>query len=148
MLSFKIVFITYLSIPTADAVTSHPTNGTFNVTITRLSFGEYTFTFTDELGATSTDRFIVGENVMSMVGPNFGCILITHYERLLDYIKPNYVHIMINGKIVMTGGPELITKIDQQGYDWVKEELGIDIASNEDEKTHILLGSCAHAGKN
>lgn len=91
---------------------------------------------------------IVGENVMSMVGPNFGCILITHYERLLDYIKPNYVHIMINGKIVMTGGPELITKIDQQGYDWVKEELGIDIASNEDEKTHILLGSCAHAGKN
>ena len=91
---------------------------------------------------------IVGENVMSMVGPNFGCILITHYERLLDYIKPNYVHIMINGKIVMTGGPELITKIDQQGYDWVKEELGIDIASNEDEKTHVLLGSCAHAGKN
>ena len=90
---------------------------------------------------------IVGENVMSMVGPNFGCILITHYERLLDYIKPNYVHIMINGKIVMTGGPELIAKIDQQGYDWVKEELGIEIASNEDEKTHVLLGSCAHAGK-
>lgn len=91
---------------------------------------------------------IVGENVMSMVGPNFGCILITHYERLLDYIKPNYVHIMINGKIVMTGGPELIAKIDQQGYDWVREELGIEIASNEEEKTHVLLGSCAHAGKN
>lgn len=91
---------------------------------------------------------IVGENVMSMVNENFGCILITHYERLLDYIKPNYVHIMINGKIVMTGGPELIAKIDKQGYDWVREELGIEIASVEDEKTHVLLGSCAHAGKN
>ena len=90
---------------------------------------------------------IVGENVSGMVGDNFGCLLITHYQRLLDYIKPDYVHIMINGKIVKTGGTELITKIDQQGYDWVKEELGISIDTNEEEVTHALLGSCAHAGK-
>ncbi|MBE6136966.1 MAG: Fe-S cluster assembly ATPase SufC [Erysipelotrichaceae bacterium] len=90
---------------------------------------------------------IVGENVSSMVDESFGCLLITHYQRLLDYIKPDYVHIMINGKIVKTGGKELITKIDANGYDWVKEELGIDIDPQEDKKAHVLLGSCAHSGK-
>lgn len=90
---------------------------------------------------------IVGENVYSMVGEGFGCLLITHYQRLLDYIKPDYVHIMINGRIVKTGGKELIAKIDNEGYDWIKEELGIDINAEEEKKTHALLGSCAHAGK-
>ncbi len=90
---------------------------------------------------------IVGENVSAMVNESFGCLLITHYQRLLDYIKPDFVHIMINGKIVKTGGAELITKIDQQGYDWVKEELGITITNEEEKKEHVLLGSCAHAGK-
>lgn len=91
---------------------------------------------------------IVGENVSSMVGENLGCLLITHYERLLDYIKPDFVHIMINGRIVLTGGKELIEKIDRNGYDWVKEELGIEIATEENEKTHVLLGSCAHNPSN
>lgn len=89
---------------------------------------------------------IVGENVYNMVGESFGCLLITHYQRLLDYIKPNFVHIMVNGRIVMTGGKELITKIDQNGYDWVKEELGIEI-EKEETKVHAVLGSCAHASK-
>lgn len=90
---------------------------------------------------------IVGENVSSMVNDSFGCLLITHYQRLLDYIKPDFVHIMINGKIVKTGGKELIAKIDQEGYDWVKEELGIEINTEENTRTHALLGSCAHSGK-
>lgn len=90
---------------------------------------------------------IVGQNVSNMVDEHLGCLLITHYERLLDYIKPDFVHIMINGRIVLTGGHELIAKIDQQGYDWVKEELGIEIHSEEEEKTHVLLGSCAHNAK-
>lgn len=84
---------------------------------------------------------IVGENVNSMVNENFGCLLITHYERLLDYIKPDYVHIMINGKIVKTGGKELIEKIDREGYDWVKKELGIDIEKEETKR--VSLGTCA-----
>ena len=83
---------------------------------------------------------IVGENVSSMVNENFGCLLITHYQRLLDYIKPDYVHIMIIGKIVKTGGKELIEKIDREGYDWVKRELGIEIET--DEKKRIVLGTC------
>lgn len=69
---------------------------------------------------------IVGENVNQMVSDDFGCILITHYQRILDYIKPTHVHIMIDGKIVLSGGSDLIEKIDQSGYEWVKEELGID----------------------
>jgi Fe-S cluster assembly ATP-binding protein len=85
---------------------------------------------------------IVGENVSAMVNENFGCLLITHYQRLLDYIKPDYVHILIKGKIVKTGGPELIEKIDREGYDWVKKELGI-----KDEytpKNVNVLGTCAN----
>ena len=62
----------------------------------------------------------------------------------MDYIQPDFVHIMINGRIVLTGGKELIAKIDQNGYDWVKEELGIEIEKEDEEKTHVRLGSCAH----
>lgn len=90
---------------------------------------------------------IVGENVYNMVGENLGVLLITHYERLLDYIKPDFVHIMINGKIVMTGKNELIEKIDKYGYDWVKDELGLEIDTEEETRTHAILGSCAHAGR-
>lgn len=90
---------------------------------------------------------IVGENVYNMVNENMGVLLITHYQRLLDYIKPNFVHIMINGRIVKTGGPELIEKIDQQGYDWVREELGIEIEANTEQKTRVLLGACANNPK-
>lgn len=85
---------------------------------------------------------IVGENVSSMVNENFGCLLITHYQRLLDYIKPDYVHILIKGKIVKTGGPELIEKIDREGYDWVKKELGIK--DEYQPKNVNVLGVCAN----
>lgn len=85
---------------------------------------------------------IVGENVNQMKSENFGALIITHYERLLDYISTDYVHILINGKIVTTGTKELITKIDQQGYDWVKEEFGIEIPQEESPKV-VSIGSCA-----
>lgn len=83
---------------------------------------------------------IVGENVSGMVNDDFGCLLITHYQRLLDYIKPNFVHIMIKGTIVRSGGQELITKIDQEGYDWIKSELGI---VDEAPRRRVSLGTCA-----
>ena len=74
---------------------------------------------------------IVGKNVSDMISDDFGCILITHYQRILDYINPTHVHIMIDGKIVLSGGKELIEKIDQNGYEWLKEELGIDFVDEE-----------------
>lgn len=70
---------------------------------------------------------IVGEAVSDMMSDQLGVLLITHYERILEYITPTHVHVMINGKVVKSGGRELIKKIDEQGYDWVKEELGIEI---------------------
>lgn len=74
---------------------------------------------------------IVGKNVSDMISDDFGCILITHYQRILDYINPTHVHIMIDGEIVLSGGKELIEKIDQNGYEWLKEELGIDFVDEE-----------------
>jgi len=84
---------------------------------------------------------IVGENVTQMKSKNFGMVLITHYQRLLDYITPDYVHIMIKGEIVKTGGKELISKIDAEGYDWLKAELGV--TELEETKKPVTLGTCA-----
>lgn len=84
---------------------------------------------------------IVGENVNQMRGDKFGALVITHYQRLLDYITVDYVHVMINGNIVKSGGKELITKIDNEGYDWVKTELGI--MEDVEENRRIVLGTCA-----
>lgn len=89
---------------------------------------------------------IVGEAVNSLRGDNFGCLLITHYQRILDYIKPDVVHIMMKGKIVKTGGIELIEKIDKAGYDWIKEELGIideRVVPKERHKRPSMIGECA-----
>ena len=84
---------------------------------------------------------IVGENVNNMKSDTFGALVITHYQRLLDYIKTTHVHIMINGKIVRSGGNELITKVDNEGYDWIKAELGI--IDEAKVRTNVVLGSCA-----
>ncbi|MBN2504911.1 MAG: Fe-S cluster assembly ATPase SufC [Bacilli bacterium] len=86
---------------------------------------------------------LVGENVTKMKSQTLGLILITHYQRLLDYIVPDYVHIMIKGDIVKTGGKELIKKIDNEGYDWLKTELGID--ELEEKTTQYSLGNCANS---
>lgn len=64
---------------------------------------------------------IVAKGVNSLRGANLGGLIITHYQRLLDYIVPDKVHIIVGGKVVQTGGPELARKLDTEGYDWVKE---------------------------
>jgi Fe-S cluster assembly ATP-binding protein len=69
---------------------------------------------------------VVAKGVNSMRDPEFGCLIITHYQRLLNYIKPDYVHVFMQGRIVKSGGPELAERLEAEGYDWVKEELGIE----------------------
>mgnify|MGYP001416308302 CR=1 FL=1 len=69
---------------------------------------------------------IVSKGVNSMRGPNFGALIITHYQRLLNYIKPDKVHVMMQGTIVKSGGPELAERLEAEGYDWIKAELGIE----------------------
>ncbi len=54
-----------------------------------------------------------------------GMLVITHYQRILDYIRPDYVHIMLDGRIVESGGPDLALKLEERGYDWVREKYGV-----------------------
>ncbi|MDR7072932.1 Fe-S cluster assembly ATPase SufC [Fictibacillus barbaricus] len=68
---------------------------------------------------------VVAKGVNEMRNPNFGCLIITHYQRLLNYITPDKVHVMMQGRIVKSGGPELAQRLEAEGYDWIKEELGI-----------------------
>ena len=67
---------------------------------------------------------IVAEGVNKMHTPETYTIVITHYERLLDMIKPSVVHVLYKGRIVKTEGPELAKEIETRGYDWIKEEIG------------------------
>ncbi|SFX41290.1 Fe-S cluster assembly ATP-binding protein [Thermoactinomyces sp. DSM 45891] len=69
---------------------------------------------------------VVAEGLNSMRNDEFGCLIITHYQRLLNYIKPDFVHVFMQGRIVKSGGPELAERLEAEGYDWVKEELGIE----------------------
>jgi Fe-S cluster assembly ATP-binding protein len=66
---------------------------------------------------------IVSRGVNAMRSADRGFLVITHYQRLLDYIKPDIVHVMIDGRIAHSGGPELALQLEEKGYDWAKEEL-------------------------
>lgn len=68
---------------------------------------------------------IVSDGVNALRSEERGFLIITHYNRILSYIKPNFVHVMMQGKIVKSGGPELAERLEAEGYDWIKEELGI-----------------------
>lgn len=65
---------------------------------------------------------IVAEGVNKLAGPNMGALVITHYQRILNYIKPNVVHIMLDGQIVESGEAELALHLEEKGYDWVREK--------------------------
>ena len=71
---------------------------------------------------------VVGEGVNTLVGPDLGLLIITHYPRILNYIKPEFVHVLVSGRIAVEGGPELALKLEEHGYEWLKEitpeELG------------------------
>ncbi len=66
---------------------------------------------------------IVSDGVNTLRGPGLGIMVITHYQRILNYIDPDYVHVMMDGKIVETGGAELAQNLEQHGYDWVREKV-------------------------
>jgi Fe-S cluster assembly ATP-binding protein len=71
---------------------------------------------------------IVANGVNTLRGPGLGVLLITHYQRLLDYIVPDVVHVMVRGRIVRTGGKELALALEERGYDWIIEELEEPVA--------------------
>jgi len=65
---------------------------------------------------------IVSEGVNALRGPDLGVMVITHYQRILNYIHPEYVHVMLGGRIVESGGPDLALHLEEHGYDWVREK--------------------------
>lgn len=66
---------------------------------------------------------IVSNGVNTLRGPDLGILLITHYQRLLEYIVPDVVHVMVDGRIVRTGGKDLALELEEKGYDWLKDEI-------------------------
>jgi Fe-S cluster assembly ATP-binding protein len=66
---------------------------------------------------------IVSEGVNSLRNPDLGVLVITHYQRILNYIKPDVVHVMMDGRVVETGGPDLALHLEEHGYEWVREKL-------------------------
>ena len=64
---------------------------------------------------------VVANGVNALRGPDHSVIVVTHYQRLLNYIVPDYVHVLLKGKIVRSGGKELALQLEEEGYDWVRE---------------------------
>ena len=66
---------------------------------------------------------IVAESIQKMKGPAFGALVITHYQRILNYLPPDQVHVMVDGRIVKSGGPELAHELEEKGYDWIIQDV-------------------------
>ena len=67
----------------------------------------------------------VAEGINATLSPEMGVLMITHYQRMLNYVKPQFVHVLLDGRIVMSGGEELSRQLEANGYDWVREQIGL-----------------------
>ena len=103
--------------------------------ILQLLMIEPTFAILDEIdsGLDIDALQVVSKGVNQMRGENFGALIITHYQRLLNYIKPDVVHIMMDGRVVKTGDADLARQLEAEGYKGLVEELGLDIELDEDQ---------------
>lgn len=84
----------------------------------------------------------VSSSVNEMRNGEIGLLIVSHYARMYQLIEPTHVHVIVNGKIVATGGKEIVEKIDTQGYEWIKNELGIEVKKQQAKKP-VLLETCA-----
>jgi Fe-S cluster assembly ATP-binding protein len=80
----------------------------------------------------------VAEGINATLNPEMGVLMITHYQRMLNYVKPQFVHVLLNGKIVMSGGDELSHQLEANGYDWVREQVGA-LATAGDEAPEPVI---------
>ena len=67
----------------------------------------------------------VADGINATLSPEMGVLMITHYQRMLNYVKPQFVHVLLDGRVVMSGGEELSHKLEANGYDWVREQVGL-----------------------
>ena len=95
--------------------------------IFQMAMLEPTFSILDETdsGLDVDALRIVAEGFNKLRTPQTSALVITHYQRLLDYLKPDIIHVLIGGMIVKTAGPELALEIENRGFDWIKEEVGL-----------------------
>ncbi|MDN6193606.1 MAG: Fe-S cluster assembly ATPase SufC [Alkalibacterium sp.] len=102
--------------------------------ILQLMMIEPTFAILDEIdsGLDIDALQVVSKGINAMRGDGFGALIITHYQRLLNYITPDVVHIMMDGRVVKTAGAELAQQLEAEGYKGLMEELGLDIQIEED----------------
>jgi len=70
-----------------------------------------------------------GVNTITRESPEMGVLIITHYQRILDYIQPDFVHVLVNGRIVRSGGKELVERLEREGYGTILKELGVEEAA-------------------
>ena len=86
---------------------------------------------------------IVADVIKKEQEKGMGFLVISHYARLFDLIQPTRAVVIINGKVVIDGGQEVIKRIDQTGYEFIKNELGISIEKEEKKMNSVSIGSCA-----
>ena len=89
---------------------------------------------------------LVAAAVNSLRGESFGCLIVSHYARLYSLIKPTHVHVIVDGRIITTGDHTIIDNIDRQGYNWITENFGVEIAKEEAPKAgmnNVSIGACA-----
>ncbi len=91
---------------------------------------------------------IVSDSILKQQKEGTGFLIISHYARLYELLKPSKAAILINGKIAVTGGPELIERVDKEGYEWIHRELGINIEKETNAPMNqVSIGVCATKGK-
>ncbi len=83
----------------------------------------------------------VADGINASLSPEMGVLLITHYQRMLNYVKPQFVHVLMNGRVVMSGGEELSHQLEANGYDWVREQLGLPVGIGDEAETPEPVGS-------
>ena len=84
---------------------------------------------------------IVANTINDMKGPDFGAIIISHYSKLYEMIKPTHVHIIVDGKIILSGGVDLLERVNREGYKFLTKEYGVKLTK---EKKQVLLESCGN----
>lgn len=100
-----------------------------------------TFALLDEIdsGLDVDALHVVSDAINSMKSEQFGCMIVSHYERLFDLVQPTHVHVIVDGKIARSGGYELITKIDTEGYNWIIDEVGAKVENKQDDLDFLNL---------
>jgi Fe-S cluster assembly ATP-binding protein len=85
----------------------------------------------------------VAEGLNAALNPDMGVLMITHYQRMLNYVKPQFVHVLLDGRIVMSGGEELSHQLEANGYDWVREQVGLPEGTGDEAGTPAAVGTVA-----